>query len=147
MTHAQNQWELNFDSAPFCNGSLHLGHVRNYVLGDVRARWLRRHGVDVTYLSAFDAFGLPNEEGAREAGIQPDIYVAQQAERISKQLRALGLSYSPFPFATVLRSCVLQVDTVALSEAPGNGVDLSEGAAHPILPGLRLISGEYSDPE
>jgi leucyl-tRNA synthetase len=93
----QKEWQLNFDSAPFCNGSLHLGHVRNYVLGDIRARWLRKRGVDVTYLSALDAFGLPNEEGARRKGISPDRYVPRQAERIDRQVQALNLSYSRRP--------------------------------------------------
>lgn len=90
-------WHLNFDSAPFCNGSLHLGHVRNYALGDVRARWLRSRGVDVTHATAFDAFGLPNEMGARGSGISTDRYVARQARRIGRQMDRLGFSYDVPP--------------------------------------------------
>lgn len=90
-------WHLNFDSAPFCNGSLHLGHVRNYALGDVRARWLRSTGADVTYATAFDGFGLPNETGARGSGITTDRFVARQTVRIGRQFRRLGLSYDVPP--------------------------------------------------
>lgn len=96
MTDATG-WHLNFDSAPFCNGSLHLGHVRNYALGDVRARWLRSIGTDVTYATAYDSFGLPNELGAREAGRATDRYVAAQVRRIGRQLARLHLSYDDKP--------------------------------------------------
>lgn len=90
---ASGTWELNFDSAPFCNGSLHLGHVRCYALGDVRARWLRGKGVDVRYATAFDAFGLPHESSASEAGLPTHEYVGGQIARIAGQLTRLGLSY------------------------------------------------------
>lgn len=90
---ASGSWELNFDSAPFCNGSLHLGHVRCYALGDARARWLRSQGVDVRYATAFDAFGLPHESSAAEAGLPTGEYVEGQIARIAAQLGRLGLSY------------------------------------------------------
>ena len=92
-----DDWELNFDSAPFCNGSLHLGHVRTYALGDVRARWLRAQGMNVFYATTFDAFGIPNEIGAEEAGLPTDVYVTHQIERITAQLSALHLSYDSSP--------------------------------------------------
>lgn len=96
----QRGWHLNFDSAPFCNNGLHIGHVRNYVLGDVRARWLRSHGECCHYRSAMDAFGIPNEAGARKTGVPTDVFVRQNADTISAQMRALRLSYSNQHFLT-----------------------------------------------
>ncbi|MBO6575188.1 MAG: class I tRNA ligase family protein [Rhodothermales bacterium] len=89
----EGTWQLNFDSAPFCNGSLHLGHVRCYVQGDVSARWLRASGLTVRYATAYDAFGLPHEAGADAAGVPTHRYVADQIDRIAGQLKRLGLSY------------------------------------------------------
>lgn len=91
------EWELNFDSAPFCNGSLHLGHVRTYGLGDVRARWLRARGVRLRYTTTFDAFGIPNEIGAERAGLPADEFVNAQIARITAQLEALHFSYDGAP--------------------------------------------------
>ncbi|MFT4605364.1 MAG: leucyl-tRNA synthetase [Rhodothermales bacterium] len=90
----RDDWHLNFDSAPFCNGSLHLGHVRCYALGDVRARWLRSQGADIRYSTAFDAFGLPHQAGAAAAGLPTHEYVDSQIERIARQMRDLRLSYN-----------------------------------------------------
>lgn len=93
-------WILNYDAAPFCNSSLHLGHVRNYVLGDVRARWLRKKGLSCSYRTSFDAFGQPNEVGARNAGLRATDYVASSAEFIGAQMESLRLSYSAPIFST-----------------------------------------------
>ncbi|NNE70072.1 MAG: class I tRNA ligase family protein [Rhodothermales bacterium] len=67
--------------------------MRCYALGDARARWLRSHGVRVRYATAFDAFGLPHEAAAAEAGTPTHTYVNGQIERIAGQLHDLGLSY------------------------------------------------------
>lgn len=56
---------------PFANGRLHLGHVRNYTLGDVVAKFRRAAGWRVHYTTGFDAFGLPIENAAREEGCSP----------------------------------------------------------------------------
>lgn len=78
---------------PFANGALHLGHVRNYVMGDVSARYRRMAGWNVLYTSGFDSFGLPNELAAIEADCHPRVL----AERIIPEMRRdfvrLGLSH------------------------------------------------------
>lgn len=80
---------------PFANGRLHLGHVRNYVIGDVIARFRRALGHDVLYTTGFDSFGLPNEIAAREEKTSPAALVARNQPLMSAQLRRLGLSHDP----------------------------------------------------
>ena len=81
------------DSAPFPNGSLHMGHVRTYVLGDVQARYRRMAGLQVLYVSGFDAFGLPIELEAISRGLSPQELVAKSRATMTHQLQQLGISY------------------------------------------------------
>ncbi|HEX3147664.1 MAG TPA: class I tRNA ligase family protein [Gemmataceae bacterium] len=78
---------------PFANGRLHLGHVRNYVIADVDARFRRMAGFNVLYTTGFDSFGLPNELASREEGVHP----RDLAERCMASMRAdfvrLGLGH------------------------------------------------------
>jgi leucyl-tRNA synthetase len=78
---------------PFANGRLHLGHLRNYAMGDVVARFRRMAGYDVLYTTGFDAFGLPNENAAREAGCPPAALVEGNIAEMRRQFERLGLSH------------------------------------------------------
>jgi leucyl-tRNA synthetase len=84
---------FNFDSGPFPNGPLHIGHVRTYVLGDVVARYQRLLGKSVLYHTEWDAFGLPNELSALESGISPADFTAINIARMRDGLERLGVSY------------------------------------------------------
>ena len=75
---------------PFANGRLHLGHLRNYAIGDVIARFRRMAGYNVYYTIGFDAFGLPNENAALEEGCTPQELV----ERNIAAMRAAGRNRS-----------------------------------------------------
>lgn len=83
----------NFDSAPFTNGCLHLGHARNYVLGDVLARFKRLVGYNVLYVTSFDAFGLPNELAANAKNLPVSQYVSQNIKLMLEDFKRLGISY------------------------------------------------------
>jgi leucyl-tRNA synthetase len=78
---------------PFANGSLHLGHVRNYTMGDVSARFRRMAGFNVLYTTGFDSFGLPNELAALEVGRHPKDLAEEVMAEMREQFVRLGLSH------------------------------------------------------
>jgi len=82
-----------FELLPFANGKLHLGHLRNYAIGDTVARFRRMAGYNVLYRIGFDAFGLPIENAAREQQRSPAHLVEHNIVEMLRQLARLGLSY------------------------------------------------------
>src|SRR3954452_1273452 len=80
-------------SSPFTSGNLHMGHVRDYAIGDAYARFRRARGDAVLFGFGFDAFGLPAELAAIERQIPPAEWVRQCGERMLEQMKRLGLSF------------------------------------------------------
>jgi leucyl-tRNA synthetase len=80
-------------SSPFTSGKLHMGHVRDYSIGDAYARFRRARGDDVLFSFGFDAFGLPAEMAAIERKIPPAEWVESCGERMLEQMRRLGFSF------------------------------------------------------
>jgi leucyl-tRNA synthetase len=80
-------------SSPFTSGNLHMGHVRDYSIGDAYARFRRARGDAVLLGFGFDAFGLPAELAAIERQEPPAEWVAQCGERMLGQMRRLGFSF------------------------------------------------------
>lgn len=72
---------------------LHMGHVRNYAMGDLIARYKRMKGFNVLYPAGFDAFGLPAENAAIKNKTHPKEYTEDAIKTIRKQMKSLGLSY------------------------------------------------------
>lgn len=78
---------------PYPSGSLHMGHVRNYALGDVISRYQRMLGKNVLQPMGWDAFGLPAENAAIQHNILPAIWTKQNIEHMRQQFKQLGFSF------------------------------------------------------
>jgi leucyl-tRNA synthetase len=105
----QNRWEADriftveadpakkkyylLEMFPYPSGKIHIGHVRNYTIGDVVARYKRMSGFNVLHPMGWDSFGMPAENAAIEKGIHPAKWTNENIEHMKKQLKRMGFSY------------------------------------------------------
>lgn len=78
---------------PYPSGKLHVGHARNYTIGDVISRYKKMKGFNVLQPMGWDSFGLPAENAAIQHGIHPAIWTKSNIENMKRQLKLMGFSY------------------------------------------------------
>ena len=78
---------------PYPSGKIHMGHVRNYSIGDVVARYKRMRGFNVIHPMGWDAFGMPAENAAIQHGVHPAKWTAENISAMKRQLKRMGFSY------------------------------------------------------
>ena len=127
---------------PYPSGELHMGHVKNYTMGDVVTLYRRRHGDRVMHPMGYDAFGLPAENAAIRSGRHPAESTRENIAAIRRQMKRMGWSIDWNRELSTCRAGVLPLDAVDLPAPVRGGPRVPQERRRQLVPERPDRAGE-----